>query len=253
MKKKYVASALVVPAFLIALSGCGTTEQVQESSIQSEAVEVSEVEEDLLTIGEKTDDAYDVILLNSTGSDITSISVACDEEDAFAVSDAGIEADMAFELFYEPEETESESAGNDNKLLTPDYTITFTLDSGDEYILHGFPFDDIEEGEILIDDIEDVAYIIYDSIDSGDEISTLEDEIATKEAEEAEAAADAAAQAVTKQSSYSSSSYSSGGSSSYSAGSSSSGSSSTGSSSSSGGSSSSSGDDDSCLSDGLTY
>ena len=76
-----------------------------------------------------------------------------------------------------------------------EYTIQLTLADKTIVELHAFPFDDMEKGEIKIQD--GVAYLTYEK--DGAEVSTLDAELATKaqkeQDEKAKAEAEAAAQA----------------------------------------------------------
>lgn len=62
--------------------------------------------------------------------------------------------------------------------------MQLTLKDGKTYVLHGFPFEDIKEGTVLLED--DIAYITYTSVSTKEKIDTKEAERATKEAENGE-------------------------------------------------------------------
>ena len=79
------------------------------------------------------------------------------------------------------------------KLLTPGYHIQITMADGTNYVLNNFPFGDIEEGEICLED--GVAFVKYKSVSSGEDVSTKEAELTIKANNEAAAAAQAAAEA----------------------------------------------------------
>ena len=61
--------------------------------------------------------------------------------------------------------------------------MQLTLKDGKTYVLHGFPFEDIKEGTVLLEN--DIAYITYTSVSTKEKIDTKEAERATKEAEAA--------------------------------------------------------------------
>ncbi|HCE78123.1 MAG TPA: hypothetical protein DEP61_04470, partial [Lachnospiraceae bacterium] len=48
--------------------------------------------------------------------------------------------------------------------------------AGKSYELHSFPFGDISEGQLCYDEQEDVCYLTYTSLKSGESVSTLEQE-----------------------------------------------------------------------------
>ena len=79
------------------------------------------------------------------------------------------------------------------KLLTPGYHIQITMADGTNYVLNNFPFGDIEEGEICLED--GVAFVKYKSVSSGEDVSTKEAELTIKANNEAAAAAAAQAAA----------------------------------------------------------
>ena len=86
-----------------------------------------------------------------------------------------------------------------------------TLKDGKTYVLHGFPFEDIKEGTVLLED--DIAYITYTSVSTKEKIDTKEAERATKEAENGEISVQteekpaSAAEVVTEEPTYEEPSY----------------------------------------------
>lgn len=89
--------------------------------------------------------------------------------------------------------------------------MQLTLKDGKTYILHGFPFEDIKEGTVLLED--DIAYITYTSVSTKEKIDTKEAERATKEAENGEVSVQteekpaSAAEVVTEEPTYEEPSY----------------------------------------------
>ena len=95
------------------------------------------------------------------------------------------EAKQPFEIQAEEITVEEESSGSgDEYFVSPRYDVQLTLKDGKTYVLHGFPFEDIKEGTVLLED--DIAYITYTSVSTKEKIDTKEAERATKEAENGE-------------------------------------------------------------------
>ena len=80
-------------------------------------------------------------------------------------------------MYYKPsEEAAKETATESGKALPVEYTIQLTLADKTIVELHAFPFDDMEKGEIKIQD--GVAYLTYEK--DGAEVSTLDAELVQK-------------------------------------------------------------------------
>lgn len=193
------------------LSGCGSGGSEPDSTAaETSAEETTAAEEEVKTIGtaDETDGTYKVRLLNNTGSDISGVSIKLIDETEFPenmmeendVFTAGEERD----LYYRPETDEAETAADESAqseasqdgseaLLDPGYDIQLTFADGRSFILNAFPFEDIEEGELCLED--DVAFITYTSTSTNQEISTKEAQLAIKAAAESQAAAEAEAAA----------------------------------------------------------
>lgn len=191
MKKKILVFGLSMACIGTMLIGCGTKNQdaVAESTSETtteatttEKITTEEVttEEQLEVIGEATETGYEVKLTNCVGQDIVGVRVERDgtfgenllaEGDSFKSNEKRI-------LYYSGSGSE-----NDNQ-ETVQYNVELTLADESIYVLHAFPFGEMEEGEIYVED--EVAYLKYKGL------STKDDEIAVKE--EKKAAATAAAQ-----------------------------------------------------------
>lgn len=151
-----------------------TTEAEEETT---EAVTTESVEEELKTIGDNTgsETAFEVKLTNSTEKDITAFAIKDSTEESYP--DSVLSEGDAFKakeeriLYFEPEEDDTE--------YETEYTVELTFDDGTTAELHQFPFGDIEEGEIKLED--DTAYIVYTSLETKEEVNTLEDELAVSE------------------------------------------------------------------------
>ena len=94
-------------------------------------------------------------------------------------------------LYYKPSEEAAKSTTTESgKELPVEYTVQLTFADKSSLELHAFPFDNVKDAEILLQD--GMAYISYEQ--DGKEVSTLEAEKAVKtQAEEAKKASEAAA------------------------------------------------------------
>lgn len=205
MKKKILVTlCLTVSLAVLTMTGCKKEEETEvpdQETVEEEQVEEEEV---LKTIGVEEQDAFKVKLTNSTGKDIKGLSIKMIDEEEFPESLIEAEGDVyaideSVYLYYKPteeEQTEEAAEGDeDERLLTPGYDIQLTFADDSVVVLHSFPFDDIEEGALYLE--EEVAFLKYDSVSSGDSVETKEAELAIKEQEKA--AAEAAQKAAEEQ------------------------------------------------------
>ena len=199
MKKKLI-SILLVGVLAVSMSaGCGQKEDTKkDTKVSSEKKEKKEKKPEYKTIGTKEDGAYEVQLTNSTGQDITFVSFKSSSEENYpdTMLDEGdsFKNEETRNVYYKPsEEAAASTETEDGKELPAEYTMKITLADNTELELHAFPFDDMKNGEIKVQD--GIAYLTYEK--DGSEVSTLESEKAVKEQKEAEekAKAEAAAQA----------------------------------------------------------
>lgn len=94
------------------------------------------------------------------------------------------------------EDTVSNEASEINpeeKVLEPQLDVQLTFDDQTILSLSAFPFEDIEEGSIYLED--EVVFVKYLSVATGREVSTKQAELAIKAAADAKAAAEAQAAA----------------------------------------------------------
>ena len=207
-KMKTGALAFVCAA-LVLCAGCSAA----ENSSSAEATSVPE----LKVVGEKSDskDTFCVTLENGTKQEITAVSVKTGSEEKFPESmmkkGETLAKDEKFELYYTPKTEEESSGSGDEYFVSPRYDVQLTLKDGKTYVLHGFPFEDIKEGTVLLED--DIAYITYTSVSTKEKIDTKEAERATKEAENGEISVQteekpaSAAEVVTEEPTYEEPSY----------------------------------------------
>jgi hypothetical protein len=207
MKKKMTALLLTGILVCCTVSGCGSKETTEETTteLSTETIIEEATAEDatpddaeqVKTIGEPSENGFEVYLVNNTGKSIVELAIYDTDSDEY--SDNLLEEDDEFLdgeerlLYYadlsledeaeEKSETEEEyvaEEGSDDtaveKLLSIGYDIKLVFDDESEYVLHSFPFGEISTGSILIED--DVCFVEYD------DYSTKEAELAIKEADE---------------------------------------------------------------------
>lgn len=186
------------------LAGCGKKENDTKKAETKKETVKQETEEEYLVIGNETEDAIDILLKNSTGQDITALSVKTSDKTEYPASmmKTGdvLKAGETAELFYTPESTgtaDTDAASTD-KAINIVYSVQVTLADGKVLELSSFGMEDIkEEAELCLED--EVGFVKYVSKASGDSVSTKEQELGAKaqrdaaEAAAAQAAAEAAA------------------------------------------------------------
>ena len=204
-KRKVVAlSALIGVLCAFTVFGCSSQEDTTEEASQETQQEEEPEEEELKVIGTEAEgeNVYKVILENNTGKGITGVAVKDSSMDAYpenmlAEGDTFAQGERR-ELYYDStsalEAQAAQEADADAAALTPQYDIQLTFDDESTLVLTAFPFDDIEEGVINLED--EVAFITYTSVATKDEMSTKEAELAIKAQAEADAQAAAEAQAA---------------------------------------------------------
>lgn len=213
MKRKIavLTLAVMIGTSFAACQGSSTaqTSQSLSSESKSESVtatpEATKAAEELITIGTKADNFYEVKLVNKTGKDIKGVYVKTTSQAEFAdnliAENVVWENEKKADIFYAEKKAEDDTAdanaastetvvsGSSSQefALEDGYDIKLIFSDDTEYILHAFPCDDIEEGEVCIDSTENVAYLKYNSISTNEAIETKEAEIATKKNAEAAA------------------------------------------------------------------
>ncbi len=191
MKKRIVAG-IICGMMVLSFVGCGSKEETKETET---VITVEETEaETFKTIGEEftTEEGFSVKLKNNTGLEIVGVSVKLSEDTEFPANMLAEEDVFAVEeerMLYVANTVEDEAEETidaDEKLLTQGYDIQLTFADESVKVLHGFPFEDIAEGEICLED--EVAFVKYVSVSTNENVSTKEAELAVKEQEEAAAA-----------------------------------------------------------------
>lgn len=186
--------------------------------------EEKEPEVEYATVGEESEDAYDILLTNATGNVITGLSVKGSSETAYPAnmmaSDQKIEADETVELFYtapeyagggmsgpadgdnsDPSDTDVDSTDNQEEtapiadaLINETYSLQVTFEDGTVKELSTFAVDDMDEADLMYED--EVAFVKYTSVSEKVEINTKETEMAVKANKDAAQAVNDQIQAV---------------------------------------------------------
>lgn len=153
-----------------------TAETTAVTTEETTAAATEEQEETLKTIGKEAEGegVFAVNVLNSTGKAITGFAVKEDSQEEF--SDNMLTEDDAFTkdeeriLYFTADDADAS------------YTVLLTFEDDETAELHNFPFDDMESCEIKLE--ESVAYLVYTSLESKEEVNTKEDETAIKNSSE---------------------------------------------------------------------
>lgn len=211
MKRKVITALLIGALGAGCLfTGCAGNEETnseKEATVTEEATPTptetptpTPTEAPLKAIGTESEaqTVYKVKLTNSTGADISAVAVKEMSQEAFpanmmAEGDAFVGGEQRMLYFDSASVPTQAPAQEGEKLLTPGYHIRITMADGTNYVLNNFPFGDIEEGEICLED--GVAFVKYKSVSSGEDVSTKEAELTIKANNEAAAAAAAQAAA----------------------------------------------------------
>ncbi len=211
MKRKVITALLIGALGAGCLfTGCAGNEETnseKEATVTEEATPTptetptpTPTEAPLKAIGTESEaqTVYKVKLTNSTGADISAVAVKEMSQEAFpanmmAEGDAFVGGEQRMLYFDSASVPTQAPAQEGEKLLTPGYHIQITMADGTNYVLNNFPFGDIEEGEICLED--GVAFVKYKSVSSGEDVSTKEAELTIKANNEAAAAAAAQAAA----------------------------------------------------------
>ena len=130
--------------------------------------------EKIVEVGEKTEDATKITLVNKTKKTIQSLALKPASETEFGEN-------------LLPEKKGIKNKGKRNLYYTyqedVDYEMQIVLGEK-EYVIHNLPVTDAKKITICLDKENDVAYIQYKSEESKENVNTKEDEVALKEAAE---------------------------------------------------------------------
>ena len=199
MRKKTLFIVLCLLSGILTLGGCGKSETDDAKTQKSEAKEEDEWEEtpvapiekeDLKKIGVPLKGTVEIKLENNTGKSITGFAVKKSENSEFGenlLEDEDVYVKGEKRYFYydykqenSEEETETISADYDGNTeeeteeSVPEYDIQITYLNGTTAVLHNFPFDDMKEGTLELED--EITYLTYTSIKTKKEVDTKDEE-----------------------------------------------------------------------------
>lgn len=188
LKKLRMLAAFFAAAVMMISAGCGESESGSSSTADESVPEVTTeaeaaaeptteapTEAEVRTIGEKQegDSVCVVALTNETGKNIEEFYIKEASEEEYPdnmLSDGSFEKDEQRTLYYETADG--------------DYTVKIVFEDDSEAELHNFPFGDIEEGTIKLED--ETAYLVYISAAENSEVNTKEEEMKIKADNEAD-------------------------------------------------------------------
>ena len=129
MKAKKVWGLVLAAAMCMEVAGCG-----------QEEAETANTEPQYQVIGTEAEGAYDILLKNSIGQDVTGISVKTADVEEYPAnmlaSDAVLKNGETAEWFYMPEEAgETEGVGEKDMALNVVYQVQITLAEGSTSVI----------------------------------------------------------------------------------------------------------------------
>ncbi|OUN36037.1 hypothetical protein [Lachnoclostridium sp. An76] len=196
-----IISMIFILGVSMLLGGCGNNQSDSDANKQ-----VEKPEEVLKNIGTEAEgeNIYKVVLENKTGKNIVGFSIKDSSMAEFPVNMLETEdvfADQQKRNLYYDSTSAKEMGGDqaveaeeDAKVLQPQIDIQLTFDDQSVLVLSAFPFGDVEEAQIYLED--EVAFIQYESLANNEMISTKEAELTIKAEKEAAAQAEAEAAAA---------------------------------------------------------
>jgi hypothetical protein len=133
-----------------------------------------EEEPEMQVIGTDEEGAYQVLLTNHTGYDISEFIIRTNFQEDFdgnmlASGEVLSDRETAI-LFYLPSESEQDEYIPFE--INVEYLVQITLEDGREFIINSFPIDDVDE-EINLLIYDDIAFVTFESVSLGEFVSTL--------------------------------------------------------------------------------
>ena len=222
MKKKTVMLAAVAVAAMFLVTGCSTIKEFLAPDEEPGAVVSEDTGEEAPktvepvvagSIGTKTPGCVEIRLTNLTGMDIKGFALlapgqTADPANLLADGEVFREGEIR-DLYYdlsgdapeageEEEETavdrwgnpilnngESKEPAQAGSGMLSGYQLILTMENDTRLTLHGFPIEDMKEGELYASG--DIGYLVYASKATGVEINTLATEQAVRKAMENDA------------------------------------------------------------------
>ena len=192
MKKLKFILPMLILCIGIFMTGCGKKEDVKKDIKQDSETEKKEEEEQkevYITIGNKSEEAYNIYVTNHTGRGITQVMFKTSDKAEYPSN--MMKADEVWpdnetaEIFYIPEsmavkdgeDVKKEAASG--KSLNIVYNVKFVLDDGSEFELSSLGIEDIDKDvELCFED--NVGFVKYVSKNTKAEVSTKEQEIGAR-------------------------------------------------------------------------
>lgn len=201
MKRKFAAACLLALSVSTVFTGCGKEEKktevkkeaVQKEDSKAKAGDKKAEETNYPVIGVKADGAFEVLLKNNTGADVTGIAVKTSDRAEYPANmmagGAVLKQGETARFYYTPEKGAGDAAAaSTNKAVNVMTNVRFTLADGRTMELGALGFEDIKERvEICYED--DVCFARYVSKASGSDVQTKDQELAAKAQREAMQAA----------------------------------------------------------------
>lgn len=208
MKKMMIMLLMLIFAASLAV-GCSKKEETDTNTTKkadtkkdttaTDKKEEAEDEKIALVIGNQSTEAFDILLKNSTGQDITAVTIKTSDKTEWPANMMKegeiLKNGEIAEVYYTPEKATENTAAATDKAINIVYTAQITLADGKNIELSAIGFDDIEaKSNVELCYEEEVGYIKYASKASGDPVSTKEQEVGAKAQRAAQAEAEKAAQ-----------------------------------------------------------
>ena len=192
MKKQFTKLLAVLLCIGFVFSGCEKKEEEPVAEKESQAVKGAEVEkeESLQVVGNESADACHVLMTNSTGKNITGLSVKRSDETEYPAnmmkSGQKIENNEKFDFYYTVKEEDNTVENNNEEqkseladaLVNLTYTLQVTFEDKTVAELSSFAIEDMEEASLCFED--DVYFLKYTSISEKTEVTTKEMELMVK-------------------------------------------------------------------------
>lgn len=164
-----------------------TTMSPTQTPVPAPTTEPS-AEPSYITLGSDTTGAFHVLMTNNTAGDIVGLQIkeseAKDYEPQLLANEQGVGPGETFDLYYHPEnmpdaldepvEDGTVSPEGRTEWKIPTYDMYVVCSDDTQFVLYDLPFDDMNDTEILFSPGDNVGYVRYRSIETGEMVNTLE-------------------------------------------------------------------------------
>ena len=145
----------------------------EDNADVAEFTQLSENSSEIAAIGKKAEGDYEVLIKNATGKAIKGLSIDIDSEgkgEDLLKDQEAFAKDEERMLYVTPKETDPSA----KDFKPPVYDLELTFEDDTTVVLHTFPFGDVKEAEIRLQD--GVGYLIFESLSLKAEQNTLSHE-----------------------------------------------------------------------------